>query len=53
MEDFYEKYKTAVAESYEKYTEYGHHWCWCLVGNIVQEHEYGLKREIKDRKSVV
>lgn len=47
LEDFYEKYKTAVAESYEKYTEYGHHWCWCLVGNIVQEHAYGEKREIK------
>ena len=37
---FYEKYNTAVAKSYEKYIEYGHHWCWCLVGNIVQEHAY-------------
>ena len=44
---FYEKYNTAAAKSYEKYIEYGHHWCWCLVGNIVQEHAYGEKREIK------
>ena len=44
---FYEKYNTAVAKSYEKYIEYGHHWCWCLVGNIVQEHEYGEKPILK------
>lgn len=47
VEEFYEKYKTAIAEFYEKYIEYGHSWCWCLVGNIVREHEFGEKREIK------
>lgn len=47
VEEFYEKYKRAIAETYEKYIEYGHSWCWCLVGNIVKEHEFGEKREIK------
>ena len=47
VEEFYEKYKTAIAQSYEKYVEHGHNWCWSLVGNIVQEHEWGEKREIK------
>lgn len=47
VEEFYEKYKTSIAESYEKYIEYGHSWCWCLVGNIVKEHEFGEKHEIK------
>lgn len=46
-EEFYEKYKAATAESYEKFIEHGHNWCWCLVGNIVQEHEYGEEHEIK------
>ena len=47
FEDFYETYKTAIAESYEKYIGHGHIWCWSLVGNIVPEHEYGEEREIK------
>lgn len=46
-DEFYEKYKTAVAESYEAYTQHGHSWCWGLIGNIVQKHEYGEEREIK------
>ena len=47
FEAFEEKYRTAVAESYERYIEDGHSWCWSLAGNIVQEHEYGEEREIK------
>ncbi len=47
FEDFYETYKTAIAESYEQYIGHGHIWCWSLVGNIVPEHEYGEEREIK------
>ncbi len=46
-EEFYEKYKTTVAESYEDFVEQGHSWCWCLVGNIVKKHEYGEEHEIK------
>lgn len=44
-EEFIEKYRTTLAESYEDYIEQGH--SWCLVGNIVQEHEYGEEHEIK------
>ena len=47
FEAFEETYRTAVAESYEQYIEHGHSWCWSLVGNIVQEHEYGEERAIK------
>ena len=47
LEEFYEKYKTTIVGSYEEYIKHGHSWCWCLVGNIVQEHEYGEKHEIK------
>lgn len=47
LEEFYEKYRAAVARSYEEYVERGHSWCWCLVGNIVQEHVFGEDREIK------
>ena len=47
LEEFYEKYKTTMAESYEDFIEQGHSWCWCLVGNIVQEHGYGEEHEIK------
>lgn len=47
LDEFYEKYKTAVAESYEDYKKNGHEWCWCLVGNIVEQHEYGEEHEIK------
>lgn len=47
LNEFYEKYKTIIAESYEVFIEQGHSWCWCLVGNIVKEHEYGEEHEIK------
>lgn len=47
LEEYYEKYKTAITGSYEDFIKQGHSWCWCLVGNIVQEHEYGEEREIK------
>ncbi|MCI8533585.1 MAG: hypothetical protein HFI18_13865 [Lachnospiraceae bacterium] len=46
FEAFCEKYKTA-AEFYEQYIEHGHTRCRGLVGNIVQEHEYGEECEIK------
>lgn len=47
FEEFYEKYETAIARSYEKYIAYGHSWSWCLVGNIVRNHVFGENREIK------
>jgi len=47
LEEFYQKYQTDVIESYEEFIEQGHSWCWCLVGNIVQEHEFGEEHEIK------
>ncbi len=47
LEEFYEKYQTTIIESYEDYIEQGHNWCWCLVGNIVQKHDYGEEHEIK------
>jgi len=34
-------------ESYDEYSDDGHNWCWCLVGNIVSEHEYGEEHELK------
>ncbi len=36
-----------IIDSYESYVEQGHSWCWCLVGNIVESHEYGEEHEIK------
>lgn len=47
LDDFKEKYNSAVAKSYEDYLNSGHSWCWCLVGNIVEQHEYGEQHEIK------
>ncbi len=46
-EEFLQKYETTIIESYEEYMEQGHSWCWCLVGNVIQEHEYGEEHEIK------
>ncbi|MGN0623372.1 MAG: hypothetical protein ACI4JA_05430 [Oscillospiraceae bacterium] len=46
-EDSYENRKTVIARSYENFIDNGHNWCWCLIGNIVQEHEYGEEHEIK------
>ncbi len=47
VEEFYEKHKTAVANSYDDYINNGHSWCWSLVGNIVEKHEHGEEHEIK------
>lgn len=33
--------------SFDEYRDKGHIWCWCLVGNIVQQHEYGEEHEIR------
>ena len=46
-EKFLQKYETTIIESYEEYMEQGHSWCWCLVGNVIQEHEYGEEHETK------
>lgn len=46
-DDFYEKYQTAVAKSYDEYINNGHSWCWCLVGNIVEKHKFGEEHEIR------
>ena len=34
-------------ETYEKFVEKGHVFVWCLVGNIVEEHEFGEEHEVK------
>lgn len=47
FEEFNERYSAAVAESYEEFVRRGHSWCWGLVGNIVEKHEFGEAREIK------
>lgn len=39
--------RVEVYSSLEEYTARGHNWCWCLVGNIVKEHEYGEEHEIR------
>ena len=46
-DDFYEKYQTAVTKSYDEYINNGHSWCWCLIGNIVEKHEFGEEHEIR------
>ena len=47
----YEKYLNSLeplkVKSYEDYLEKGHEWCWCLVGNVVEEHAVGTEKEIK------
>lgn len=47
IDDFMNKYETSVVRSYDDYKNKGHEWCWCLVGNIVEQHEYGEEHEIK------
>ncbi len=46
-EEYDNAYQASISESYEHFTENGHSWCWCLVGNIVQNHEFGEEHEIK------
>lgn len=46
-EEILHSHETAIITSYEDYLKQGHSWCWCLVGNIVQEHEYGEEHETK------
>ena len=46
-EEYDRAYQSSISESYENFTENGHSWCWCLVGNIVREHEFGEENEIK------
>lgn len=36
-----------LIESYEEFAEKGHSFVWCLVGNIVEEHEFGEGHEVK------
>lgn len=36
-----------IIKSYEEFRGKGHEWCWCLVGNIVEEHVYGEEKETK------
>ncbi len=33
---------------YDDFVAAGHEWCWCLVGNIVESHEYGEHHELKE-----
>ena len=37
--------EAAAVRSFADFAAQGHTWVWCLVGNIVQEHEYGESRE--------
>ncbi len=41
------KYHETTISSFEQFMEHGLSWCWSLVGNIVQEHEFGEEHEIK------
>lgn len=47
VDEFMRSYKTSIVESYGDYIKSGHSWCWALVGNIVDKHEYGESHEIK------
>ena len=47
LEAFDRKYSETVVRSLEAYAAQGHGWCWCLVGNIVQEHLFGEEHEIR------
>ena len=51
VEEYEEFIKTEIEPlkitSYEEYLDKGHEWCWALVGNIVEEHEFGEDHEIK------
>ena len=42
-----QQYQFEAFHSYEEYIYQGHTWCWCLVGNITEKHEYGEEHEIK------
>ena len=50
-EESYQEHLERIAKlyikSYEDYLEKGHQWCWCLVGNVVKEHEFGEDKEIR------
>ena len=41
------KYHETTISSFEQFMEHGLSWLWSLVGNIVQEHEFGEEHEIK------
>ncbi len=42
-----QQYQFEEFHSYEEYIHQGHTWCWCLVGNITEKHEYGEEHEVK------
>lgn len=45
-EELWASYEKGVIRSYEDFIRKGHSWCWCLVGNIAEEHEFGEAHEI-------
>lgn len=47
VDKFQKTYETEIIESYEDYINSGHTWCWCFVGNIIKQHEYGEEHVIK------
>ena len=47
MEAYFKKYKETTINSFEQFLKHGFTWCWSLVGNIVQEHDFGEEHEIK------
>ena len=47
LEEYEKSLESLKVNSYEEYLKKGHEWCWCLVGNIVEEHEFGEDKEIK------
>ena len=46
-QEYIERTEELHIKSYEDYLAKGHEWCWCLVGNVVKEHEFGEDKEIR------
>lgn len=40
-------YNSCYTKSLDEYIQGNHNWCWCLVGNIIESHEYGEEHKIK------
>ena len=47
MDAYFKQYNETTITSFEQFRKQGLSWCWCLVGNIGQEHEFGEEHEIR------
>ncbi|MCR4648837.1 MAG: hypothetical protein K5776_07140 [Lachnospiraceae bacterium] len=47
IEEYHKMVEKMKIRSYDEYISKGHEWCWSLVGNIVDEDEFGEEHEIK------